>query len=125
MKISVLQTSVVNGERTDFEYIGTLSEKDEKYLLRYVDENNIKTSIKLNDGVVFILRSGDSVNHRFSVVENEKTSGAIGENAFSVLGKKCSWQFNGDSGEVHLNYVLPDISSEPMIFNLRIKFNII
>ena len=92
---------------------------------RQYDDNGVKTSLKLDEKAVNILRSGGHSNHRLCVIGGEKTVGVMGDTPFTIIGKRGDWTFDNNEGEVRINYTLPDISNEPMDFNIRIKFSVV
>ena len=122
-----VKITVTSNSGDDFhreEVMGSLLEKNGSHLLQYVDSAQIKTSIKLGNGEIHLLRSGGHVNHRLKIKSGERTVGVMGENPFFIEGRRAQWNFNGECGEVRLGYTLPDISDEPMNFSIRIKFSV-
>lgn len=107
------------------EHCGSIKSADDKHMLRFVDEQGIKTSVMLKENVVHVFRSGTGVDHHIEIRQNEKTVGIMGGSVFSVEGRRCEWQYDGEDGEIRLCYDLPDISDRPMSFNIRIKFTAI
>lgn len=107
------------------EHSGSIKTADDKHMLRYVDEQGIKTSVMLKSDAVHVFRSGVGVDHHIEIRQNEKTVGIMGGSVFSVEGRRCEWHYDGEGGEIRLCYGLPDISDCPMNFNIRIKFTVI
>ena len=104
---------------------GSIKSADDKHMLRYVDEQGIKTSVMLKSDAVHVFRSGVGVDHHIEIRQNEKTVGIMGGSVFSVEGRRCKWHYDGEGGEIRLCYTLPDISDSPLDFNIRIKFTVI
>ena len=123
IKIELISNDGENISRSG--HNGSIKSADDKHMLRYVDEQGIKTSMLLCGDMVHIYRSGAGVNHNFEIRQNEKTVGIMGASPFSVDGRRCEWQYDGGSGEIRLCYTLPDISDSPLDFNIRIKFTVI
>ena len=118
-------TSTQNGELQSFSFDGTIQSKDGSHLIKYVDESGVKTLIKLgDDDSIHLIRSGDHVDHRFTVITNQNTVGTMGNSSFTVVGRRAFWKYDDMSGEIRICYDLPDISNEPMSFNIRIKFTL-
>ena len=123
-KIRIHLVSTSGGEPTVLECLGKMKTLENKHLLQY-DDNGVKTSLKLDEKAVNILRSGGHSNHRLCVIGGEKTVGVMGDTPFTIIGKRGDWTFDNNEGEVRINYTLPDISNEPMDFNIRIKFSVV
>lgn len=123
IKIELISNDGENISRN--EHCGSIKSAEDKHMLRYVDEQGIKTSLMLKSDTVHVFRSGAGVDHHIEVRQNEKTVGIMGGSPFSVEGRRCEWHYDGSTGEVRLCYVLPDISESPMNFNIRIKFTVI
>ena len=123
--LSLDMTSTQNGELQSFSFDGTIQSKDGSHLIKYVDESGVKTLIKLgDDDSIHLIRSGDHVDHRFMVITNQNTVGTMGNSSFTVVGRRAFWKYDEMSGEIRICYDLPDISNEPMSFNIRIKFTL-
>ena len=123
IKIELISNDGENISRSG--HNGSIKSADDKHMLRYVDEQGIKTSVMLKSDAVHVFRSGVGVDHHIEIRQNEKTVGIMGASPFSVDGRRCEWQYDGGSGEIRLCYTLPDISDSPLDFNIRIKFTVI
>lgn len=127
-RVKVNLSSFVCGEMQRDEFVGVMKTLGGSRLVQYTDSGGVKTSLKLDEKqgkkTVHILRSGGASDHRLSVMSGCRTSGVMGETPFSVIGKRGDWSFSGSAGEIRLNYILPDLSDEPMEFNIRISFTV-
>lgn len=94
--------------------IGTLSEKDGKYLITYeenktLEEKTVKTKVLTEDGKVIMLRSG-GIDSRM-VIEKGKRNTCFysipqGELVLGIFGEEIENNLNSNGGRLTMSYTI-------------------